>query len=139
MHSLCLSVMGSFHQGLGKPTSRQMLQDWLLNTQPRALARNKQAELELIAPKGQSLKDSCVLFAPQPPQQDGKTTKRGKPMRSLAAPVENPSKALQRQPGSSNGCSHLVERSLWGGLRTKQLPGTRRRIGVCLLLEQPWG
>lgn len=98
------------------------------------MARDKQAELELIAPKGQSLKDSCVLIAPQPPQQYGKTTKRGKPMRSLAVPVENPSKALQRQPGSSNGSSHLVERSPWGGLRTQQLPGAVRRMGVCLLL-----
>lgn len=68
-----MPMMGSFHKGLGKPTSRLMLQDWLLNTQPRVLARNKQTELELIAPKGQSLKDSCVLITQQ---QDGKTTKR---------------------------------------------------------------
>lgn len=53
-------------------------------------------------------------------------------MRSLDPAVENPSKALERQPGSSNGCSHLVERSLWGGLQTKPLPGVLMRVGATL-------
>lgn len=53
-------------------------------------------------------------------------------MRSLEPSVENPSKALEHQPGSSNGCSHLVEKNLWGGLQTKQLPGVLMRMGATL-------
>jgi hypothetical protein len=49
-----------------------MPEDWLLNSHPRVLAGDKQAELELIAPKGPSLKNSCVLITPQ---QDGENNK----------------------------------------------------------------
>jgi hypothetical protein len=53
-------------------------------------------------------------------------------MRSLDPSVENPSKALENQPGSFNGCSHLVERNLWGELQTKQLLGVLLRMGATL-------
>lgn len=53
-------------------------------------------------------------------------------MRRLDPSVENPSKALEHEPGSPNGCSHLVEKSLWGGLQTKQQPGVLMRMGTTL-------
>lgn len=75
-HSLCtqlVHITRSSHRVLGKTHIQADASGLTLNSQPRVLAGDKQAELELIAPKGPSLKNSCVLITAQ---QDGKTTKR---------------------------------------------------------------